>query len=88
MTTSTTSGPGDATAYELRLEGHLDDHWSPVLGNLVLTRCPDGTTTLVGPVADQAQLHGVLARVRDFGMTLLSLRVVEPRTPTSDLPSL
>jgi len=69
-----------ATTYELRLAGHLDDHWSTTLGGLTLTRRPDGTTTLTGPLADQAQLHGVLARVRDLGVTLLALgEVPEPQ---------
>ncbi len=60
--------------YEFRVEGHLDDHWSPWLGGLALTHHADGTSTLTGPVADQAQLHGILARLRDIGATLLSLR--------------
>jgi len=62
--------------YEFRVEGHLDDHWSAWLGELTITRHHDGTSTLAGPVADQAQLHGVLARLRDIGATLLSLNVV------------
>ena len=70
-----------ATTYELRLAGHLDDHWSTTLGGLTLTRRPDGTTTLTGPLADQAQLHGVLARVRDLGVTLISLAAADPTTP-------
>ena len=56
-----TPTPGDPTLYEIRVAGHLDDHWSVLLGGLTLARCPDGTTTLIGAVADQAQLHGVLA---------------------------
>jgi hypothetical protein len=63
--------------YEFRVDGHLDDHWSPWLGDLVITRHDDGTSTLAGPVADQAQLHGVLARLRDLGVTLLSLRALD-----------
>jgi hypothetical protein len=62
------------TSYEIRVGGHLDDHWSSVLGGLTVTRCGDGTTTLTGPVTDQAQLHGVLNVLRDIGATLLSLR--------------
>jgi RimJ/RimL family protein N-acetyltransferase len=84
MTTPTTLTPFLApgvTAYELRIEGHLDDHWSALLGDLILVRCPDGTTTLTGPVADQAQLHGVLARVRDLGVTLLSVRAFDAHVP-------
>ena len=66
-----------AVTYEFRVEGHLDDHWSAWLGDLTITRRHDGTSTLTGPVADQAQLHGVLARLRDIGATLLSLNAVE-----------
>jgi RimJ/RimL family protein N-acetyltransferase len=83
MTGPGTSPPttNDAAAYEIRVAGHLDDHWSVMLGDLTLTRCPDGTTTLIGPVVDQAQLHGVLVRVRDLGATLLGVR-----TPTGTSP--
>jgi RimJ/RimL family protein N-acetyltransferase len=73
MTTTT----GRSAAYEIRLGGLLDDHWSVMLGDLTLTRDGDGTTVLTGPVADQAQLHGVLARVRDLGVPLLSLRTFD-----------
>ena len=75
------SGPVPALTYEVRVEGHLDDHWSAWLGELTITRHHDGTSTLTGPVADQAQLHGVLARLRDIGATLLSLNVLETPAP-------
>ena len=61
------------TSYEIRVGGHLDDHWSTWLDGLTITREADGTTTLRAPVADQAQLHGLLAKVRDLGATLISL---------------
>jgi len=64
--------------YEIRVAGHLDDHWSAMVGDLVLVRLDDGTTSLTGPIVDQSQLHGVLAVVRDLGVPLLSLRVVGP----------
>jgi hypothetical protein len=64
--------------YRLRIDGHLDDHWSARFGGLTLTRESDGTTSLSGPVADQAELHGLLATVRDLGVTLISLTAVEP----------
>ncbi len=69
------STPGSATptTYEIRVDGHLDDHWSDRLG-LTITRNGDGTSSLWGPIADQAQLHGVLAGLRDIGATLLELR--------------
>ena len=56
-----------------RGQGHLDDHWAAWLGDLTITRHRDGTSTLTGPVADQAQLHGVLVPLRDIGATLLSV---------------
>ncbi len=59
--------------YEIRIGGHLDDHWSAWLDGLTVTRETDGTTTLRGPVSDQAQLHGLLAKVRDLGAPLISL---------------
>jgi GTPase len=62
------------TRYAIRVAGHLDDHWSTRLGGMTVTRNDDGTSTLTGPVADQAQLHGVLAGLRDIGVTLLDLR--------------
>jgi hypothetical protein len=68
---------GTELTYEFRVEGQLDDHWSAWLGDLTLARHDDGTSTLTVAVADQAQLHGVLARLRDIGVTLLSLRALE-----------
>jgi hypothetical protein len=70
-------GGSGAATYEIRVAGHLDDHWAATLGNLKLLRLADGTTSLTGPVVDQAQLHGVLARVRDLGVPLLTLRTLD-----------
>lgn len=64
--------------YKLRVAGHLEDHWSPWFGDLTLTPENDGTTSLTGVVADQAQLHGLLAKIRDLGVTLLSVEVIDP----------
>ena len=60
--------------YELRIQGHLEDHWSEWLGGLAVQRPEDGTTVLVGRVVDQAALHGVISRIRDLGVPLLSVR--------------
>ncbi len=62
--------------YRFRVSGHLDDRWSDWLGGLAIRREEDGTTMLVGPVVDQAALHGVIARIRDLGLPLLSVRRV------------
>ncbi|MDQ1646348.1 MAG: hypothetical protein QOJ50_2532 [Cryptosporangiaceae bacterium] len=65
---------GDAPAhYELRVGGHLDEHWSAWFGGLTLSREDDGTTTLRGTVTDQAELHGLLAKIRDLGAPLLAV---------------
>ncbi len=63
--------------YELRVDGHLDEHWSAWFGGLTLSREDDGTTTLRGAVTDQAELHGLLAKVRDLGATLISVRATD-----------
>ena len=64
--------------YEFQVKGHLDDRWSDWLGGLAIHLQEDGTTLLVGSVVDQAALHGVLIRIRDLGLPLLSVsRVVE-----------
>jgi hypothetical protein len=63
--------------YELRIAGHLGEHWSTWFGGLSLTYDDDGTTILRGPVTDQAELHGLLAKVRDLGATLLSVKTID-----------
>ncbi len=64
--------------YRIRVRGHLDDRWSDWLGGLAVQPQEDGTTVLVGPVVDQAALYGVIIRIRDLGLSLLSVsRVVE-----------
>lgn len=69
------------TTYAIRVAGHLDDHWSTRLGGLSITSNGDGTSTLAGPVPDQAMLHGVLAGLRDIGATLLDLRATSRAAP-------
>jgi len=64
--------------YEIRLKGHLDDRWAAWFGDLTLTREDNGETLLTGPVVDQAALHGLLRKVRDVGMPLLSVTRLRP----------
>jgi hypothetical protein len=60
--------------YEIRLQGHLDARWATWFDGLDLTNESDGTTVISGPVADQAALHGLLQKVRDTGLPLLSIQ--------------
>jgi len=59
--------------YEIRVEGHLGSRWSAWFDGFSLRTADDGTTVMVGPVADQAALHGLLQKLRDVGITLVSL---------------
>ncbi len=66
------------TRYAIRVTGHLDDHWATWLDAAELRWEPDGSTTLLLPVVDQTQLHGVLASLRDLGAELLEVRAADP----------
>ena len=68
-----TSQPPDVTAYELRVQGHLDQHWSAWFDGFTITHQDDGTTVLRGRVRDQSELHGMLVKVRDLGTALISV---------------
>lgn len=59
--------------YEIRLQGQLDQQWSDWFAGFTLAIQSDGTTTLTGPITDQAALHGLLRRVGDLGVTLISV---------------
>ena len=66
--------------YQIRIEGHLGPKWRDWFGGLTITPEDNGDTLLTGPVADQAALHGLLRKVRDLGMPLISaIRVKPPR---------
>src|SRR5437763_6492520 len=62
--------------YEIRIKGHLDDRRAAWFGGLTITRQDNGDTVLAGPVVDQAALHGLLRKVRDLGMPLISVTLV------------
>ena len=64
--------------YQIRVEGHLDRAWGAWFAGLVVTLEDDGHTILAGPVVDQAALHGLLKKVRDLGMPLVSVSRIEP----------
>jgi hypothetical protein len=64
--------------YEIRLRGRLDQRWASWFDGMTVTALDDGTTVLEGWVADQAALHGLLSRLRDLGLPLLSVARVDP----------
>jgi len=66
-----------ATVFEIRIKGHLDEQWADWFGGLTITLEENGDTLLTGPVADQAALYGLLRRVRDLGMPLVSVHCVD-----------
>jgi len=73
--------------YEIRLKGHLDSRWAAWFDGLSLTNESDGTTVIHGLVADQAALHGLLQKVRDVGLPLVSVTQVDPdqsEVPTTE----
>jgi len=70
----------NAKVYEIRLKGHLDARWVKWFDGLAITLDENGNTLLSGPVADQPALHGIIKKVRDVGLPLLSVNSVEPDT--------
>lgn len=72
--------------YQLRIGGHLDSSWTDWFEGMALTQEDDGTTSLCGPVLDQAALHGLLAKVRDIGATLIAVNLLEDQDPRTKPP--
>jgi hypothetical protein len=81
VTPSTRRSP--PTTYRLLVRGHLDQHWSHWFGDLALAHESGGTTSLTGVISDQAALHGLLAKIRDLGVVLISMDVVAPASDGS-----
>jgi hypothetical protein len=65
---------GEAEVYEIRFKGHLDVRRAHMFEGLEMVQGPDGETVLTGPVIDQAALHGILSKIRDLGVPLLSVK--------------
>ena len=76
--------PGQPLVYQIRIKGHLGPRWTDWFGGLTLTLADNGDTLLTGPVADQAALHGLLRKVRDLGLPLIS--VTPAQTGRADGP--
>ena len=73
------------TIYQIRVKGVLDSKWSDWFDGFAITPQADEETLLAGPVADQAALHGLLAKIRDLGLPLLSVERVEAGSGKSDV---
>jgi len=69
---------GEPAVHQIRIKGHLGSEWTDWFGGLTVTVDENGDTLLTGPVADQAELHGLLRKVRDLGIPLLSVNRVKP----------
>jgi hypothetical protein len=72
-----TTDPSQPVVYQIRLKGHLDSQWTDWFGGLAITLEEDGDTLLTGPVIDQAALYGLLKKMRDLGMPLVSVNRVQ-----------
>ena len=89
MSATRGSADGDRGAgrYDIRLKGHLEARWAAWFDGLTVSRGSDGTTVISGPVPDQAALHGLLNKVRDLGLPLVSVTRVGPaasNAPTTE----
>jgi hypothetical protein len=73
MTVATT-GEHPGTDYQVVVKGHLEPYWSQWFDGMAIRNMPNGEAVLSGPVADQAMLHGLLIKVRDLGLELVSIR--------------
>ena len=70
------ANPAQPKEYQIRLKGQLDEQWTDWFGGLTVALTEDGDTLLTGPLADQAALHGLLRKVRDLGIPLVSINEI------------
>jgi hypothetical protein len=90
MIATPTGDQGSIGRYEIRFHGHLHSRWASWFDGLTVSAESDGTTLAVGPIADQAALHGLLRKLHDLGLPLLSVIGVgseQPETPATDIPT-
>jgi hypothetical protein len=79
--------PNQPMVYQIRIKGHLRPQWADWFDGLTITLEEDGDTLLTGPVVDQAALHGLLKKVRDLAMPLVSVNRIEPGQPAAARPA-
>lgn len=75
------SDPSQPLIYQVRVKGHLDSQWTDWSEGMTITLDEDGNTLLTGPVVDQAALHGLLKKIRDLGLPLVSVNQVQLKAP-------
>jgi hypothetical protein len=80
-TSNATTEPAEPMNYHIRVKGHLGSRWETWFEPMTITRLASGDTLLIGPVVDQAALHGVLTKIRDLGLPLISIERIEPDAP-------
>jgi hypothetical protein len=85
-TTASMEDPDEPQLYEIRIKGHLDNRWIEWFEGLTITLEEDGDTLLTGPIIDQSALHGLLKKVRDLGLPLVSVNPLDPGQ--ADLPDI
>ncbi len=78
--------PSQPAIYQIRIKGQMNPQWKVWFEGLAITLDEGGDTLITGPVADQAALHGLLKKVRDLGLPLISVCPVEPGTSQADAP--
>lgn len=83
MPSERSAEPDTPPFYQIRIKGHLGAAWADWFAGLTVTLAEDGDTLLTGPVVDQAALHGLLRKIRDLGMPLVSVNQVPPLEPAN-----
>lgn len=81
-----TTDPDQPVTYQIRIKGYLGREWTAWFDGLIITLEENGTTLLTGQVVDQAALYGLLKKIRDLGMPLVSINRVEPGSPEESEP--
>jgi hypothetical protein len=87
MRTDRAGSRSEPEYYEIRVKGHLASRWADWFDGMTLSPQPDGTTVLHGPVTDQSELHGLLRRLSDLGLSLVSLTSTAPGQPGTTVRS-
>ena len=86
MSATSAGHPHSPSRYEICIKGHLSSRWASRFDGMTLTAQTDGTTVIEGPIVDQAALHGLLNKLGDLGLPLLSVTQVDPAAPTGPTP--